>query len=263
MSSREDTLKKTVDSYKHSTKWLFIGLSWLLWAIYILFIAALIYLIAPRLSAGGSILVWVVMILAGLSIIVLGGGLFLITLTAITGKDLLYPHGGMQITMRIFPPIVIFLGELMGIQKDTLLESMVHIKNALFEAQRHRISGKRVLILLPHCLQYHECPWRVTWSVENCRRCGKCAIGELAPLIDENIQVYVATGGTIARRILLETRPTVIIAVACPRDLASGMIDAYPFPVYGILNERPNGPCFDTKVDVDKIKDVLKSVRNE
>ncbi len=67
----------------------------------------------------------------------------------------------------------------------------------------------------------------------------------------------MATGGTIARRIVVQLRPRMIIAVACHRDLASGIQDTYPLPVYGVLNERPHGPCIDTTVAIENVEEML------
>jgi hypothetical protein len=61
----------------------------------------------------------------------------------------------------------------------------------------------------------------------------------------------------LARRIIVENRPEAIVAVACELDLTSGIQDSYPIPVIGILNDRPNGPCFNTKVDIDKVRDAI------
>ena len=36
--------------------------------------------------------------------------------------------------------------------------------------------------------------------------------------------------------------------------LTTGIQDKYPIPVIGILNERPNGPCINTEVDMEKVK---------
>jgi len=44
------------------------------------------------------------------------------------------------------------------------------------------------------------------------------------------VDLAVATGGTIARRIVVETHPDLIIAVACERDLTSGIQDTTPLP---------------------------------
>ena len=58
----------------------------------------------------------------------------------------------------------------------------------------------------------------------------------------------------MARRIVLENRPEAIVAVACELDLTAGIQDTYPIPVIGILNERPNGPCINTKADLEKVR---------
>jgi hypothetical protein len=50
-----------------------------------------------------------------------------------------------------------------------------------------------------------------------------------------------------------------IIGVACERDLTSGIQDSYPIPVFGILNHRPFGPCFDTDVDMKMVETALAS----
>jgi hypothetical protein len=52
------------------------------------------------------------------------------------------------------------------------------------------------------------------------------------------------------------------VAVACELDLTSGIQDSYPLPVIGILNERPNGPCINTKVDIQKVKAAISDLLN-
>jgi hypothetical protein len=48
------------------------------------------------------------------------------------------------------------------------------------------------------------------------------------------------------------------VAVACERDLSSGIIDSYPLPVLGVTNERPFGPCFNTKVDLGQVIEAIE-----
>ncbi|MBN1627689.1 MAG: DUF116 domain-containing protein, partial [Deltaproteobacteria bacterium] len=74
-----------------------------------------------------------------------------------------------------------------------------------------------------------------------------------------NIPISVATGGTLARKIVVEKRPNIIIAVACERDLTSGIQDSFPIPVFGIYNKRPFGPCYDTDVDVELVEKGIKT----
>ena len=72
------------------------------------------------------------------------------------------------------------------------------------------------------------------------------------------VHIAIATGGTIARRIVVQKRPKLIVAVACERDLTSGIQDTYPIPVYGVLNDRPNGPCLDTQVALPHLEAALR-----
>jgi hypothetical protein len=56
----------------------------------------------------------------------------------------------------------------------------------------------------------------------------------------------------------VQKRPQLIIAVACERDLTSGIQDTYPLPVYGILNRRPFGPCFNTEVPLGEVERIIR-----
>jgi len=57
-----------------------------------------------------------------------------------------------------------------------------------------------------------------------------------------------------------DVKPEAIVAVACERDLSSGIVDTYPLPVLGIPNERPFGPCLNTQVDLEKVKDAIRAL---
>ncbi len=68
----------------------------------------------------------------------------------------------------------------------------------------------------------------------------------------------VVTGGTLARKAVEVLKPRCILAVACERDLTSGIIDSFPLPVWGLLNERPYGPCFNTFVSSEDVEKALQ-----
>ncbi len=122
-----------------------------------------------------------------------------------------------------------------------------------------KFNKEDILILLPHCLQHHTCDKMITRTIKNCVKCGKCVIKDFSKLNDEhNINIRIVEGGTAARNTIILLKPKLIIAVACERDLAEGMIDVLGIPTIGIANQRPNGPCFDTTVNFNKVKLVLK-----
>lgn len=152
-------------------------------------------------------------------------------------------------------PILIVLGRLVGVSKERLERSFIAVNNQLVLRSGQRARPGRLLILLPHCLQVDSCGVRITGDIHNCRGCGKCPIAGLVAIGDRHgVSLSVATGGTVARRTIVEARPDLIVAVACERDLASGIQDAYPLPVYGILNRRPEGPCRNTLVDLGEVE---------
>ncbi|OWZ84165.1 DUF116 domain-containing protein [Natranaerobius trueperi] len=189
-------------------------------------------------------------------------GLFGILLTIINEKNYPVMDRWISLTLNLFYPVVVYLGKLFKITKQKIQQSFVEVNNKLVTIKAKELRGKvtsdRILILLPHCLQSSQCPHRITLEINNCHRCGKCAIDGLLHLSEEyGVPVRVATGGTLARKVVKEIRPKAIIAVACERDLTSGILDTNPLPVLGVVNERPYGPCFDTQVDLSRVEDAI------
>jgi hypothetical protein len=197
--------------------------------------------------------------LACLVLFGLGGALTLV-LTIIRGKNLFFNRRIRGVVIRELFPLLVGVGRCFGIGKQDIRRSFVAINNRLVLAEAKKVKPHQLLILLPHCLQNHECKVRITGKVENCKACGKCKIKDLVALSETfHVPIAVATGGTLARRIVVEKKPKVIIAVACERDLSSGIQDSYPIPVFGIFNRRPFGPCFDTDVDMELVEKGIRT----
>jgi len=221
------------------------------------------YLTSPRIIEISHFLAAIIQITLALFVITVSGGLFLIVLSSVTERDFLFPYGKKQITLKVLFPINLFIGKLFGWSKDKVRQSFVAVNNSLFKATSRKIKKGKLLILLSQCLQNYDCPHKVTAHFENCQMCGKCQIGEIIKIgRRHNLSLSIATGGTLARRVVVDTKPTAIVAVACERDLTSGIQDVYPIPVYGILNQRPSGPCVNTKVDLEKIEQAVSFIIN-
>jgi len=193
--------------------------------------------------------------------LILGVALLILTLTS--GKEIFFAARLRGIVIEVLFPIMIVLGKLLGLSKEKVQQSFVEVNNLLVRAKCRDIKPKRVLLLMPHCLQSNDCAIKITSDAYKCAACGKCRIKDLVELAHKhNVHLSVATGGTLARRRVAESKPQVIIAVACERDLTSGIQDAYPLPVIGILNDRPFGPCFNTSVDISKVAEALEFLAN-
>lgn len=181
--------------------------------------------------------------------------------TALTGNSFGRVKGFRRVATRLTLPVVLRTGKMFGVDKDRLVRAFVNINNEIVRNLMKSRHPEKLLILLPHCLQLDDCSLKLTSDIGRCVGCGKCDIKDLVELAERyNLSINVATGGTVARRIVKETRPDVILAVACERDLLSGIQDTYPLPVIGFCNRRPNGECRSTRVNVDMIEDEIKKL---
>ena len=181
-------------------------------------------------------------------------------LTVIKDKNSIMTKWARVIAIRILFPFLLASSRLLRINQDEIRRAFVAINNKLVLSIISSVVDKgKVLLLLPHCIQHHECDVRLIHDPQNCKKCGKCRMRDIISLSNRyEITVAVATGGTLARKIVLSYQPIFIIAVACERDLVSGIQDTYPLPVLGILNKRPNGPCFDTDISLELIDNILR-----
>ncbi|MFC1489978.1 DUF116 domain-containing protein [Candidatus Latescibacterota bacterium] len=204
-------------------------------------IAAVLYFIEPRLDLLHPALVYVARALTILiiSAFVITG--ILIIASVFTGKNFLIHKRLGQIAATRILPIAVLIAKRFGIPRDKLGNSFVTFSNAIVKASH--IPGKgKTIILLPRCLRADI----------------KKQVKELGSRAD--VGVFSATGGGQARKIIIKERPTAVIGIACERDLVSGIHDvAVKMPTIGITNKRPEGPCKNTTIDLEEIKNAIKT----
>jgi|LSQX01.3.fsa_nt_gb hypothetical protein len=163
--------------------------------------------------------------------------------------------------IRVIMVLSLQVAELMKIDKDTVRGFFVDINNIMVDRHRVKYSPDKLLLLIPHCLQNSKCEHKITNNPYNCKRCGKCSISDILTIAQEyNINVCIASGGTIARKAVNDTNPDIVIAIACTRDLISGILDIDKIPVIAIENNRPEGPCINTNVDIKKVEEVVREI---
>ncbi len=216
------------------------------------------WFVSPRLHE-------ISIVLAGLSLtalrvffFILALGTVLVLLISYTETNLLVAKFAIRAYIRIVYPVTLLLGRLLGISREKIRESFISVNNSFINAIKKQFDPSDILILLPHCLQHIDCDIRITTDVTKCIRCGKCDIAKLCEISEKyKIKMAIATGGTLARKIIIENRPKFIIAVACERDLVDGLREVFPIPVYGVLNLRPEGPCVNTRVLTGQIESAL------
>lgn len=209
-----------------------------------------------------SHLPWIIGMGAAIGGAVIVLALLLLIAASMLGHDVVLSRRIRAPAAKFLLPVLVVVGKLVGLRREEVQHAFVAVNNELVMAQcRNGHPPQSILLLMPHCLQDQDCTVKVTHNVENCKRCGKCRIKDLLEVTQKyGVDLAVATGGTIARRIVKEKRPDLIIAVACERDLTSGIQDTIPLPVFGIFNERPFGPCLNTQVAMDRVEEVLREI---
>lgn len=203
--------------------------------------AAGVFLLAPRLaqvtSALPAVLFATIAIVAGLALLWLA----LIGLSYATRRPFL--PGALAergLVPRLFP-LASRVGRLFGVQRDWTEASCVTVYERLALARARAVSPDELLILIPRCLS------RATLD------------GVLDIARRYNVATYVATRGQLARRAIRERRPRAVVAVACERDMVSGLHDvAAKLPVLGLTMQLPNGPCKDAGLDLAKMEDFVR-----
>lgn len=243
---------------KQTRKRVFIGLSAVS-----LFFLLLVVLAAWWIVTRRGLLINQVILTAVSSVILLFLFLLTIGLTALVwslwcSKTIPSLQNIMYKATNVLFPLAIQVGKWFGVNEDHIKNSYIQVSNQLVKAKIKEHPVKKIMILAPHCLQWAYCPYKITINANNCKKCGKCQVKDLIELSEQyDIDLNIVTGGTAARKAVKERRPKAVVAIACERDLTSGIQDVEGLPVLGVINLRPEGPCFNTRVDIEKVEEAI------
>lgn len=127
-------------------------------------------------------------------------------------------------------------------RRDWVENASVKVYDALALDRKRKVTGGELLLLIPRCLAKDILE------------------GVLSVAGRYQIPVFVATRGQLARRVIKERRPRAVVAVACERDMVSGLHDvAGKVPVLGLTLTLPSGPCKDTRLDLVQLEEWVKA----
>lgn len=198
-------------------------------------------------------------VLLGLVLLSIGIGIGGIILTILGFSTFAFFQGPAWSAINLLFPLAIQIGKLFDVEKERVERSFIEVSNHLMRTKGTKVRPDKLLILTPHCIQQELCQYKVTHDIANCRKCGACQVGDLLRISEKyGVHVAIATGGTLARKVIKTLRPHAVLAIACERDLTSGIQDVFPMPVIGVLNERPNGPCCNTRIDVARVEKAVQ-----
>lgn len=201
-----------------------------------LLICFFIYMIAPRLTAWAPWLPSAAWGAAGLFIAITGFLFVALAATSSSERNLIPLKRSVGPLLDLVFSRAFRLGTLAGISRDRMGHSFVLVSNSVARAMKPAGRQEKLLILLPRCLAKEELV-----AIN--------ALKEKYPL-----EIHTVSGGELARKKVRELRPTAVIGVACERDLVSGIRDvSQKISVIGIPNQRPEGPCRNTRIDMSEL----------
>jgi hypothetical protein len=197
--------------------------------------AALIYLLAPRLASVSRFIPAALWVALGIALAVATAWLGLLVSSFYTGRNLL-------------PERLLERGPFLGLmnlasyvarafdRRDRVEHAAIDVYNTLHVRRGRTVSRGELLVLIPRCLSKPSLD----------------GVLEIAGRYE--VPVFVATRGQLARRVIRERRPRAVVAVACERDMMTGLRDvAGKLPVLGLTMRLPNGPCRDAAIDLDRL----------
>jgi hypothetical protein len=127
-------------------------------------------------------------------------------------------------------------------RRDWVENASVKVYNALALLRGRKVGTGELLLLIPRCLSKETLD------------------GVLGIAGRYGVPVFVATRGQLARRVIRERRPRAVVAVACERDMVSGLHDvAGKIPVLGLTMTLPSGPCKDAVLNLGKLEEWVQA----
>jgi len=127
-------------------------------------------------------------------------------------------------------------------KRDRVENAAVKVYNRLALRRAKKVNTGELLLLIPRCLS-------------------RATLDSVLSLAGQyGVPVFVATRGQLARRVIRERRPRAVVAVACERDMVSGLHDvAGKVPVLGLTMTLPAGPCKDAVLDLVALEGYLQA----
>ena len=142
---------------------------------------------------------------------------------------------------------------------EVIDKKFVSLNNLMTRLRKKKSPPEGLLLLFPHCIQNSKCKQNIKHDLSECIRCGKCKVKDLVELSEEyGISIAVASGGRIALKRVMAKEVQGVVAIACEKELRTGLMAAMPKAIYAVPNQRPYGYCVDTDVYMD---DVIKAIK--
>lgn len=202
-----------------------------------------LWLTAPRLAQLWAPLPRLIGLLLAAVVLGFAAWVAAITVSLRTGRNLLPRKLAEQGLLAVALPVAERTGRWFRISRDRAGNAGLRVYNALAAARaRPGVRPDELLVLLPRCLDKESMQRAMDLSARY------------------GVPLFVAARGRYAREMISRKRPRAVVAVACERDLVSGVRDvAGRLPVLGTTLSLPDGPCKNTGADIEALERQIRT----
>ena len=138
-------------------------------------------------------------------------------------------------------------------------KTLIALNNLSVRLRRTRCRPGELLVLFSRCLQRSACERKLDETLQNCARCGQCAVCRFLEIRDKyGVQVFMAVGGRQAAARAGAPGVKAIVAVACRKELRAGVFASLRKAVLARTIAWPVGPCKDTTVRMDEVEEAVR-----
>ncbi len=121
--------------------------------------------------------------------------------------------------------------------------------------------ARRVLVLLPHCIQWSRCAAAILDDLQHCYDCGKCVVGDfMLAALAGRWNSRITNRSHKAYREAREQRPELLVAVSCTDRLLKGLVKLPETPTYVIPLALPHGMCVDTDFSIAHLRAAMEAL---
>lgn len=156
-----------------------------------------------------------------------------------------------------------FVVKKLGLNERFVNYAHIEIRNKLNELKFKKTPYKERIIFLPHCLRHStDCKAKHGDNGLECIKCGKCKICKLKEIAEKYGYkgAFIAPGGSMAYKIMLDTKPRAVLGIACYYELMMGMDKAgeLGIPSQGVMLARSG--CKDTDVNLEEAEEKIAMI---
>lgn len=168
-----------------------------------------------------------------------------------------------------FPGLLVFLAtalesplkavlKLSSIDGAIVDQMLIEMRNRLARPAFSAVPASERFLFLPQCLRNVKCPAKLTTEGVQCINCGLCAIKDMKAEAEKlGYRVFIVTGSSMVKRIILAQKPKAIFGVACMPEVKMGLelCDKFRLPSQGLPLMKAG--CVSTVVDADALLEAL------